>query len=198
MDTSKPIKSLSFDGKVAFFFEDSPINHPLGRYHSTLSLILKDIEKCGAPGSNELAFPRAICSMVAFDLLAKMHAGSDNTGKVRERFTQFTQFALGKRGRKQVGEKVYAFRNALHHSYRLASEWKRKGAVVDWRFRLIDDINEQRLMWNYKQSTIINLPSLQKELCQGITKLRSDVKQNKFEPMFDKYGWLIVGNLSHK
>jgi hypothetical protein len=141
--------------------------------------------------------------MVAVDLLAKMHAASDTPGHVGRRFIEFTEFALcGTSFGTDIGEKVWAFRCALHHSYRLPSSWKPKGSTtsVTWRFRLAEFIDDTRLTWDTSDSTFINLYRLQQEMEAGIRRFhtlvaaRTDAaEQLGFSSMFDKYGWLYVG-----
>lgn len=87
--------SLSYGEKVAFFFGTDPISLPTsGLVHSTLQLIRDDIATLSRGGPGSLAFPRAMCLMVAIDLLGKMQAGSDRPGGVGDRFKGFVEFAL--------------------------------------------------------------------------------------------------------
>jgi hypothetical protein len=193
---------LGFNEKVAFFFGNTPTTVPTGRIYSTLALIFCDMRKIAVAGSNELAFPRAMCLMVVIDLLAKMHAGSDTTGKVGPRFRDFTEYALqGTKFGTDIGQKIYEFRNALHHSYRLPTAWKPRGSAASWRFRLIEEQSKPELTWDTLDDCIfINLYKLQEEIEAATQRFRSLVAgysapddQLKFSSMFDKYGWLYVG-----
>jgi hypothetical protein len=197
------VHGLSFDKKVGLLFGNTPMGVATGLVHSTLALTLSDIKDCAPPGSNKLAFPRAMCLMVAIDLLAKMCRGSDAQNEVGSRFIEFTEFALrGTAFGADIGEKIYAFRNALHHSYRLPTEWKPKGSTtkVPWRFRLVEKRSEPRLTWDDTDCAYINLFLLQEGIEDGIKRFNSLVAgysnpddQLKFSSMFDKYGWLYVG-----
>jgi hypothetical protein len=193
----------TFDKKVAFFFGNTPTTVPTGRIYSTLAHILSDIRECADGGSNKLAFPRAMCLMVAIDLLAKMHAGSDTNG-VGQRFKDFTEYALqGTKFGTDIGQKIYGFRNALHHSYRLPTAWKPKGVSVNtsWRFRLVEEQSNPKLTWDTPDHcTFINLYKLQEEIEAAVNRFQSLVAgystpddQRRFSSMFDKYGWLYVG-----
>ena len=194
---------LTFDEKVAFFFGNTPTPVLTGCIYSTLAHILSDIRECADAGSNKLAFPRAMCLMVAIDLLAKMHAGSDANG-VGRRFINFTEYALqGSKFGTDIGQKIYEFRNALHHSYRLPTAWKPKGVSGNssWRFRLVEDQSESKLTWDTPDNcTFINLYRLQEEIAAAVGRFQSLVAgystpddQLKFSSMFNKYGWLYVG-----
>lgn len=194
---------LRFDEKVAFFLGNTPTPVSTGLIYSTLALIFGDIRKIADAGSNNLAFPRAMCLMVAIDLLAKMYRGSDAQSEVGSRFIQFTEFALqGTASGTDIGEKIYAFRNALHHSYRLPTDWRPKGSPtkVPWRFRLIEEGSESLLTWDDTDCTFINLYQLREEIEAAIGRFHSLVAgystpddRLKFSSMFDKYGWLYVG-----
>jgi hypothetical protein len=198
------VHGLSFDKKVNLFFGNASMRVATGLIHSTLALTLSDIKDCAPRGSNTLAFPRAMCLMVAIDLLAKMYRGHDAQNEGGPRFIEFTEFALrGIASETDIGEKIYAFRNALHHSYRLPTEWKPKGSTtkVSRRFRLIEEGSEPRLTWDTSDACIfINLYRLQEEVEDGIKRFHSlaagftdSDDQRKFQSMFDKYGWLYVG-----
>lgn len=198
------VRALKFDEKVTLFFGKEPLSVTTGLIHSTLRIILNDINACAEPGSNHLAFPRAMCLMVAIDLLGKMRSGSDSSNAVGLRFIAFTEFALqGPTFGIDIGEKVYEFRCALHHSYRMPTEWRPNGSKtkLSWRFRLVEDKTESRLTWDTPDKcTFINLYRLQEEIEAGISRFRSVVcgytdpdDQIKFSSMFDKYGWLYVG-----
>jgi hypothetical protein len=197
------LPSMTFEQQLAFFFTKRPRKITHGTFHSTLILIRDDIKCCAPRGSNQLAFPRAMCHMVALDLLAKLHSGSDAKGQVGSRFIAFTDFALqhGNFG-SDLGTKIWEFRNALHHSYRLPTTWKPPGAPsnVSRRFRLLEDRRVRELTWDTADETFINLFRLQKEIAVGIKRFREHVAaytaptdQHKFSSMFEKYGWLYVG-----
>lgn len=190
---------MTFTEQLTFFFTKKPRTIASGTYHSTLMLIRDDIECCAPRGSNRLAFPRAMCLMVALDLLAKLHSGSDHQKEVGRRFIAFTDFALhhGNFGL-CVGAKIWAFRNALHHSYRLPTSWRPPGlqSNVSRRFRLLEEREVEELTWDTDHETFINLFRLQKEIDVGIERFREHVAatgQKNFSGMFEKYGWLYVG-----
>jgi hypothetical protein len=197
------VRSMGFDEKVEFFFGATSKQVTTGHIHSTLALIVNDIRSCAEHESNSLAFPRAMCLMVTIDLLAKMCRGTDIQTESGSRFIEFTEFALhGTKFGTDIGEKIYAFRCALHHSYRLPTEWKPKGSKtkVAWRFRLIEDHNEPRLTWD-DGCTFINLYRLHQEITGSIPRFHAIVSayaspkdRKKFQSMFDKYGWLYVGD----
>ncbi len=198
------VHGWSFDDKAGLFFGNTPTPVSTGLIHSTLTLIFCDIKKIANAGSNKLAFPRAMCLMVAVDLLAKMHAGSDAKGEVGKRFVAFTEYALqGTKFGTDIGQKIYEFRNALHHSYRLPTAWKPNGVSVNttWRFRLVEEQSNPKLTWDTPDHcTFINLYKLQEEIEAAVNRFQSLVAgystpgdQRRFSSMFDKYGWLYVG-----
>ncbi len=131
------VLSLNYNEKVAFFFG----NTPYGNCYSTLALIRNDINTMSHGGENHLAFPRAMCLMVALDLLGKMMEGSDSNG-VGYRFKNFVKFALDPSVHgANIGDQIWEFRNALHHSYRMHTKWTPTGSgnhTASWQFRLID------------------------------------------------------------
>jgi hypothetical protein len=107
------LPNLNYGEKVAFFFGRTPINLPTGDFHSTLGLIRNDIATLSLGGPNSLAFPRAMCLIVAIDLLGKMRTGSDSNGGVGARFRGFVEFALDPATYgSNIGTRIYEFRNA--------------------------------------------------------------------------------------
>jgi hypothetical protein len=200
------LQSLSYGEKVAFFFGTQPIRRPTVDLHSTLRLLRDDIDALSKGGPNSLAFPRAMCLMVAIDLAGKMQAGSDGGG-VGGRFENFVQFALDPRTYgSDIGRKIYEFRNALHHSYRMHTEWKPDGLgghIASWQFGLIDNPGITWVTKNTSDYTIINLYRLHEEIERGLARFQQllektadqPVRKN-FENMFDKHGWMPVGILN--
>ncbi|MDR3487165.1 MAG: hypothetical protein P4M05_19945 [Bradyrhizobium sp.] len=197
------VLSLNYTDKIAFFFG----NTPHGNCHSTLALIRNDINTLSQGGENYLAFPRAMCLMVALDLLGKMMEGSDSIGKVGDRFKNFVRFALNPtiHGNK-IGDRIWAFRNALHHSYRMHTDWTPDGSgghTASWQFQLIDAKAVSWLTRDESSSTIINLARLHDESEAGFQRFQtllassSNVTQRQgFESMFTKHGWMAVGTLN--
>jgi hypothetical protein len=197
------VLSLGYNDKVSFFFG----NTPHGNCHSTLALIRNDINTLSVGGENHLAFPRAMCLMVALDLLGKMNEGSDSLGQVGNRFKKFVQLCLdpATHGTK-IGDRIWAFRNALHHSYRMHTDWTPNGSgghTASWQFQLID---ANAILWLTKDessSTIINLIRLHNECEAGFKRFHallvssSNVTQRQgFERMFAKHGWMAIGTLN--
>ena len=197
------VLSLSYDDKVQFFFG----NTPHGNCHSTLALVRNDIKTLSCGGENSLAFPRAMCLMVALDLLGKMHNGSDANGEVGYRFKNFVEYCLHPciHGT-NIGERIWKFRNALHHSYRMHTEWTPNGSgghTASWQFQLIDTAAVPWLTQDQSNSTVINLVRLHNKCEEGFQRFQcllassSEVAQRRgFESMFEKYGWMSVGSLS--
>lgn len=203
------LQSLSYEEKIAFFFGRDPLRRPTADFHSTLGLIRNDIATLSQGGPNSLAFPRAMCLMVAIDLLGKIQAGSDRTGGtggVGDRFKNFVQFALDPATYgSDIGTKIYEFRNALHHSYRMHTDWKPDGLgghIASWQFVLIDAPEITWLTENKADCTIINFYRLHEEIERGIErfhqlleKTTDQTARESFENMFAKHGWMPVGTM---
>jgi hypothetical protein len=195
------LPSLSYEEKVTFFFCREPLRQPTGDFHSTLGLIRNDIATLSQCGPNSLAFPRAMCLMVAIDLLGKMRAGSDSIGGVGDRFRGFVEFALDPATYgSDIGRRIYEFRNALHHSYRMYTDWKpdgRGGHTASWQLALIDAPKITWLTQDEANSTIINLARLHEGIEGGIQRFQQSLEtatdrtaRESFENMFNKHGWM--------
>jgi hypothetical protein len=203
------ILGLSYAEKVSFFFGDDPITDGNGKIWSTLKLIRNDIKTCKdvekEKGHDYLLFPQAMCLMVAVDLLGKMQAGNDKPGGSSKRFQDIIKILLPmEKYGNNIDKEIYAFRNALHHSYKMATEWKPENKNAEnWRFVLVNESTLQNCIYHDTDKTIINLYFLHESIDIGMTKFQhilekeSDQTQRQnFLSMFDKHGWMPIGSVT--
>jgi hypothetical protein len=144
--------------------------------------------------------------MVAIDLLAKIQAGSDSIGKNGDRFKAFVNFVLDPATYGSDIGLIHKFRNALHHSYRMHTNWTpdgSRGHRASWQFGLIDSPTVTHLTWDTTDSTIINLHRLHKEVERGTERFHQFLKSSSdpavhrnFESMFAKHGWMAVSRVN--
>jgi hypothetical protein len=195
---------LDYAESVQFFFSREPFVDGDQKVYSTLCLILNDIQTC--KDMNILAFPRAMCLMVAVDLLGKMYNGCDKPRKEGERFTKW----LKKFVPNVDCDQIWAFRNALHHSYKMPTSWRPDGdknREQNLRFRLIDapDRNWSTCLVKVKGEDLIfvNLSKLEDVILEGVGKYKDNSiretdqkKQESFVDIYKKYGSLPIVNVA--
>ena len=195
---------FTYQQKVDFFFGDQPYspNKTTGEtYRSTLHLIKKDLAELSTGGCNSLTFPRAMCLMVAVDLCAKLYRGNDQEQQAGARFRDFVNdFDIDPARKNDAGPMIWALRNALHHSYRMPTEWRATDGRQPRRFRLIDNRDKYWVSSDQDEETFINLYVLQKKCLDAFAVFHDNSSPRRLEnekqegliKMFHKYGWLVV------
>ncbi len=147
----------------------------------------------GAATSYRVLWPGAMAVLAGIDLLGKFLAGSDEKGKVGERFKNFLEiFLTGTSPTDQ--ETIYQLRNSLLHSFGLYSE--DKGTV--YRFFLTNANLNPFISNRPPDQYWVDIQILHREFEKAVAgyKLALDADpalQAKFSAMFPKYGRIHVG-----
>ncbi|WP_308721004.1 hypothetical protein [Komagataeibacter xylinus] len=139
--------------------------------------------------------------MVVIDLLSKMRFGdSGDYGQVGKRFKDFVnEFHNEENISIDIGVILYAFRNALHHSFNMATN-VRLGDVDAYNFCLISAPSDQRLLSVNSNVVKINFNALEvfvNNLIESykthILHCENDAECDKFSVMLQKYGIMRIG-----
>lgn len=144
------------------------------------------------PVEYRVEWPGAMTILAGIDLLAKFFAGSDERGKVTDRFRDFMEeyFSTISKPERDV---VYQLRNSLLHSFGLYSE----GGGKVYRFSLTGHGSGPLVSHKPPEQYHVDIRVLHREFEQAIanyqTALASGTElQTKFAAMFGKYGHIYM------
>jgi hypothetical protein len=185
----------------ADLFFRSPRNElPPPNWFGVLYLLRRDIDQCmgihpttGQPLGSSVEWPGAITMLAGIDLLAKFFAGSDDQGKVTERFRNFlVQYFTGLS--QSDRDVIYQLRNALLHSFGLYS----KGGGKVYRFFLTGHGSGPLVSHTPPEQYNVDLRVLHREFEGAVAgyqaALQSDTQlQANFSAMFGNYGRIYIG-----
>jgi hypothetical protein len=189
---------FSKDADLFFFPPRTEICAP--NSFGVLYLLRRDIDLCmgihpttGQPVNYQALWPGAMAILAGVDLLAKFFAGSDDTGKVGERFRLFLDrfFALTSSADRDV---IYQLRNSLLHSFGLYSQ----GAGKVYRFFLTSRRTGSLISHNPPDQYYVDLGVLHHEFEKAVDAYRTALDcdpglQASFATMFGKYGRVYIG-----
>lgn len=185
----------------------SPLLGTCKRY-STLYLLRRDVTRC-LTSNTPIYWPGIMAMLAGIDLMAKLYRGAA-TGKISIRFEDFVNQHMNDGD----GAMLWQLRNALMHSYGVYFEETATAAapggmgtpgIVSKRFRL--KANNAPAPATLAGGTLFNTAGLIVEIdVQALTTAFASSVANyetyirattaeqatKFEPMFDKYGWLFI------
>ena len=185
-----------FSNDANFFFEDpSKYRQPPGNY-GVLYLLRRDIAVCmgiapaSQPNCQEALWPGAMAILAGVDLLAKFYAGSDESGKVGERFKTFIEKYFQPLSPNDK-ETVYQLRNSLLHSFGLYSKTLKN---QEYRF-ILDQKCQQFISSPRPDFYLINIRVLYQRFEAAVLKYQTDLTsdielQKNFSLMFPNYGAL--------
>jgi hypothetical protein len=184
---------------VDLFFQhyDTPLPNS-GRV-GVLYLVRREIITCMGmdhttlqPTAFQAPIAGAMCVLTGIDYMGKFYAGSDERGRVRERFTAYLQryFELDD---SEDAEVIYQLRNGLLHSFGLFS----RNGNRTYRFHLV--AGENPLVEQYEPDHYrVNGRLLVNKWERSITLYRGDLihdqnLQSSFFRMMTVYGLTYIG-----
>lgn len=194
----KGAQMFSTDADIFFLSPRTKIGVP--NWFGVLYLLRRDIDLCmgidpdtGLAVSYRAEWPGAMAILAGIDLLAKFFAGSDERGKVGERFSDFLkEFFVGT---SEIDRNViYQLRNSLLHSFGLYSKDKN----TTYRFFLTGDKSRPLVAHRPPDQYWVDLRALHGEFEKAVAvyelALDADQKlQVKFAAMFGNYGKIHIG-----
>ncbi len=189
-----------FSADADLFFWPPRVEIGTRNWFGVLYLLRRDIDLCmgihpttGQPVGYRAEWPGAMTMLAGIDLLAKFLAGSDDKGKVGERFCNFLErFFTGiSPGDRDV---IYQLRNSLLHSFGLYS----KGGGKIYRFFLTGHGSGALVSHTPPEQYNVDLRVLHREFERAVTtyqaELGSDPQlQTNFAAMFGNYGRIYIG-----
>ena len=208
---------MTVDEKIQFFFKlpvvpasEAGITEVVANYpgetckkFSTLYLLRKDMANCfsGSP----MYWLGAIAMLSGIDLMAKLYAGTDTVNFIRTRFKNFVNDRMN-----GEGDDVWRLRNALMHSYGVFFDVPDPAGAgapsIDKRFRLTAHAVPPASGYTGNLFNIgaapnvleIDIMNLKSRFESSIVSYKAHLEANpadkaaKFEPMFEKYGWIYI------
>lgn len=183
--------TITIDEALALFFREPQMPPVIPSTMSVLYLLRRDIAHCI---DNSIAlFPATMALFAGVDLLAKFHAGSDETGQVGPRFRNFiTMYFSGLST--DDADILYQLRNALLHSFGLYSKTRTR----EFSFNIAPASNLIEKVGN--SVYVINPWILRVRFDEAIQQYHAHVSTDSglranFQKMFPIYGTIIVGNM---
>lgn len=187
------------DNADLFFSSPRTANPRPDGLFSVLYLLRRDIDQCmgidpntGRDGGPTILWPGAMAILAGVDLLGKFLAGSDEPGKVGERFCGFLEhcFKMTEPDR----ETIYQLRNSLLHSFGLYS----KSRKATYYFVLTHCGSGPLVSQRPGDRYVVDLRVLYYEFEKAIEVYRSKLdaneteRRNNFNEMFGNYGRVSI------
>jgi len=185
-----------------FFQEPQNYRNPPGAY-GVLYLLRRDIFQCMGidpttkqPIPHSTLWPGAMAILAGIDLLAKYYAGSDEMGKVGERFRSFLDVYFKPIPADDLAT-IYQLRNSLLHSFGLYSENTYKGITTKYHFILGQNLS-QFISAQPSDVYVVDIRELHKRFESAVLLYKNDIErdtilQRNFTKLFPKYGAIIIG-----
>lgn len=147
----------------------------------------------GTTISDKALWPGAMAVLAGIDLLAKFFAGSDDAGKVGDRFNKFLErfFSIANQADRDA---IWQLRNSLLHSFGLYSKDKNNKV---YRFFLSATGTGHLVSQKPPDKYYVDLSVLHREFEKAIETYRSELDrdvglQGHFKAMFSNYGHICV------
>jgi hypothetical protein len=188
-----------FSTDADLFFSPPRTALSIPGWFGVLYLLRRDIDLCmgvnpatGDAVSDTALWPGTMAVLAGIDLLAKFFAGSDDLGKVGDRFRSFLEhfFSTTKPVDRDV---IYHLRNSLLHSFGLYS--KDKNNV--YHFFLTATGNGQLVSQKPPDEYYVDLRILHREFEKAVEAYRTELDrdlglQAHFTAMFGNYGRIYI------
>ena len=180
--------------------------------YSTLYLLRRDVDRC-LTANPPIYWPGIMAMLAGIDLMAKLYDGDDKTtgGAIGTRFKKFVEDQMSAGD----GDAMWKLRNAILHSYGVYFEESPPPpppggfvgsamlAMIPKRFRLTASnapaAPAGSTLFNTAGLVVeIDVQALTTSFAAAVTSYETLIRTTtaeqptKFEPMFDKYGWLFI------
>jgi hypothetical protein len=192
------ILMFSTDADLFFLSPRAALSVP--NWFGVLYLLRRDIDLCmgvdpatGNTVSGTALWPGTMAVLAGIDLLAKFFAGSDDAGKVGDRFRNFLErfFSITNPADRDA---IYQLRNSLLHSFGLYSKDKNNNV---YRFFLTATGTGQLVSQKPPDEYYVDLSILHREFEKAVEAYRSELDrdvglQAHFTAMFGNYGRICI------
>ena len=184
---------MSTADDIALFFTDPAVEPSVPGTFSILYLLRRDVSHCIS--GNHTLWLGAMGILAGVDLLEKFLAGSDENGKVGQRFRAFIERYF-KPLSPDDAQAIYQLRNSLLHSFGLYSTARQKGrGIQEYYFTMLCAPLNTGLVQRDPATNqyLVNLWILHAKFETAIDRYRADLVtdqelQARFGAMFPIYG----------